>query len=39
MGAVLRETVRKARCEKSWSVEQLSKRSGVPARLVRELDR
>jgi transcriptional regulator with XRE-family HTH domain len=28
--------VRRARCAKGWSIEQLSKRSGVPGRLIRE---
>jgi ribosome-binding protein aMBF1 (putative translation factor) len=30
--------VRRARCTKGWSIEQLSKRSGVPARLIREVE-
>ena len=25
------------RCAKGWSIEQLSKRSGVPGRLIREM--
>ena len=27
-----------ARCAKGWSIEQLSKRSGVPGRLIREME-
>jgi transcriptional regulator with XRE-family HTH domain len=34
----LGETVRRARCAKGWSIEQLSKRSGVPGRLIREME-
>jgi transcriptional regulator with XRE-family HTH domain len=30
--------VRRARCAKGWSIEQLSKRSGVPGRLIREME-
>jgi transcriptional regulator with XRE-family HTH domain len=30
--------VRRARCTKGWSIEQLSKRSGVPGRLIRETE-
>jgi transcriptional regulator with XRE-family HTH domain len=30
--------VRRARCDKGWSIEQLSKRSGVPGRLIREIE-
>jgi transcriptional regulator with XRE-family HTH domain len=30
--------VRQARCAKGWSIEQLSKRSGVPGRLIREME-
>jgi transcriptional regulator with XRE-family HTH domain len=30
--------VRRARCAKGWSIPQLSKRSGVPGRLIRELE-
>ena len=26
------------RCAKGWSIEQLSKRSGVPGRLIREME-
>jgi ribosome-binding protein aMBF1 (putative translation factor) len=33
----LGDTVRRARCAKGWSIEQLSKRSGVPGRLIGEL--
>ena len=32
------DTVRQARCAKGWSIEQLSKRSGVPGRLIREME-
>jgi transcriptional regulator with XRE-family HTH domain len=31
--------VRRARCAKGWSIEQLSKRSGVPGRLIREMEK
>jgi transcriptional regulator with XRE-family HTH domain len=34
----LGDTVRQARCAKGWSIEQLSKRSGVPGRLIREME-
>jgi transcriptional regulator with XRE-family HTH domain len=34
----LGDTVRRARCAKGWSIEQLSKRSGVPGRLIREME-
>ena len=27
-----------ARCAKGWSIEQLSKRSSVPGRLIREME-
>jgi transcriptional regulator with XRE-family HTH domain len=30
--------VRRARCTKGWSIEQLSKRSGVPGRLIRQME-
>ena len=30
--------MRQARCAKGWSIEQLSKRSGVPGRLIREME-
>ena len=35
---MLEDTVRRARCAKGWSIEQLSKRSGVPGRLIREME-
>lgn len=31
--------MRRARCAKGWSIEQLSKRSGVPGRVIRELEK
>jgi transcriptional regulator with XRE-family HTH domain len=34
----LGDTVRQARCAKGWSIPQLSKRSGVPGRLIREME-
>jgi transcriptional regulator with XRE-family HTH domain len=34
----LGDTLRRARCAKGWSIEQLSKRSGVPGRLIREVE-
>jgi transcriptional regulator with XRE-family HTH domain len=34
----LGDTVRQARCAKGWSIPQLSKRSGVPGRLIRETE-
>jgi transcriptional regulator with XRE-family HTH domain len=34
----LGDTVRRARWAKGWSIEQLSKRSGVPGRLIRETE-
>jgi transcriptional regulator with XRE-family HTH domain len=34
----LGDTLRRARCTKGWSIEQLSKRSGVPGRLIREME-
>jgi transcriptional regulator with XRE-family HTH domain len=34
----LGDTLRRARCAKGWSIEQLSKRSGVPGRLIREME-
>jgi transcriptional regulator with XRE-family HTH domain len=37
-GPVLGDTVRRERREKGWSIEQLSKRSGVPGRLIREME-
>jgi transcriptional regulator with XRE-family HTH domain len=36
---VFGDTVRRARCAKGWSTPQLSKRSGVPGRLIREMER
>jgi ribosome-binding protein aMBF1 (putative translation factor) len=35
---VLGETVGEARRKKGWSIEQLSKRSSVPGRLIREIE-
>jgi transcriptional regulator with XRE-family HTH domain len=35
---MLGDTLRRARCAKGWSIEQLSKRSGVPGRLIREME-
>jgi transcriptional regulator with XRE-family HTH domain len=35
---VLGERVRRDRCAKGWSIEQLSRRSGVPGRLIREME-
>jgi transcriptional regulator with XRE-family HTH domain len=35
---VLGETVHQARRAKGWSISQLSKRSGVPGRLIREIE-
>ena len=32
------DTVHQARCAKGWSIAQLSKRSGVPGRLIREME-
>jgi transcriptional regulator with XRE-family HTH domain len=34
----LGDTVRRTRYAKGWSIEQLSKRSSVPGRLIRELE-
>jgi len=34
----LGDTVRRARCAKGWSISELSKRSGVPGRLIREIE-
>jgi transcriptional regulator with XRE-family HTH domain len=34
----LGDTVHQARCAKGWSIPQLSKRSGVPGRLIREME-
>jgi transcriptional regulator with XRE-family HTH domain len=36
--SVLGDTVHQARCAKGWSIPQLSKRSGVPGRLIREME-
>ena len=30
--------MRRARCAKGWSIEQVSKRSGVPERLIKEME-
>ncbi len=30
--------MRRARCTKGWSIEQLSKRSGEPGRLIRQME-
>ena len=30
--------MRRARCAKGWSISELSKRSGVPGRLIREIE-
>ena len=30
--------MRRARCAKGWSIEQLSKRSSVPGQLIREME-
>jgi transcriptional regulator with XRE-family HTH domain len=35
---MLGETLREARRQKGWSIEQLSKRSGVPGRLIRQIE-
>jgi transcriptional regulator with XRE-family HTH domain len=35
---LLGETLREERCKKGWSVEQLSKSSGVPGQLIREIE-
>ena len=32
------DTVRRTRYARGWSIEQLSKRSGVPGRLIREME-
>jgi transcriptional regulator with XRE-family HTH domain len=34
----LGDTVRRTRYARGWSIEQLSKRSGVPGRLIREME-
>ena len=35
---MLGDTVRRARRANGWSIEQFSKRSGVPGRLIREIE-
>jgi len=35
---MLGETLRRTRQAKGWSIHQLSKRSGVPGRVIRELE-
>jgi hypothetical protein len=35
---VLGDTLQRARCAKGWSVPQLSTRSSVPGRLIREME-
>jgi transcriptional regulator with XRE-family HTH domain len=35
---MLGDTLQRARCAKDWSIPQLSKRSGVPGRLIREIE-
>ena len=35
---MLGDTLRRARCAKGWGIEQLSKRSGVSGRLIREME-
>ena len=35
---MLGETLREVRCQRGWSIEQLSKRSSVPGRLIREME-
>jgi transcriptional regulator with XRE-family HTH domain len=35
---MLGETVQQIRREKGWSIPQLSKRSGVPGRIIREME-
>jgi transcriptional regulator with XRE-family HTH domain len=35
---MLGKTLREARHQKRWSIEQLSKRSGVPGQLIREME-
>jgi transcriptional regulator with XRE-family HTH domain len=36
---LLGETLREARHQKGWSIEQLSMSSGVPGQLIREIER
>jgi transcriptional regulator with XRE-family HTH domain len=38
MAPVLGETLGEARRQRGWSIEQLSKSSGVPAQLIREVE-
>ena len=38
MAPVLGETLGEARRRRGWSIEQLSKRSSVPERLIREIE-
>jgi transcriptional regulator with XRE-family HTH domain len=35
---MLGETLREVRHQKGWSIEQLSKSSGVPGQLIREIE-
>jgi transcriptional regulator with XRE-family HTH domain len=35
---LLAETLRELRRKKGWSIEQLSKRSGVPEEVIREIE-
>ena len=35
---MLGDTLQQARCTKGWSIEQLSTRSGVPGRLIRQIE-
>jgi transcriptional regulator with XRE-family HTH domain len=35
---MLGETLREVRRQRGWSIEQLSKRSSVPGRLIREIE-
>jgi len=35
---MLGETLREVRHQKSWSIEQLSKSSGVPGQIIREIE-
>jgi transcriptional regulator with XRE-family HTH domain len=36
---MLAQTLTEARYKKGWSIEELSKRSGVPGGLIREIER
>jgi transcriptional regulator with XRE-family HTH domain len=38
MAPVLGETLGEARRQRGWSIEQLSRRSGVPGRLIHEIE-